>query len=75
MPQCLARISIHLVFSTKNRERLLPGDIRDDLHAYMGGALRELDCPQFKSIVRIIVAGRVQNLDSNGSAVFVNVQY
>ncbi len=34
MPQSLARIYIHLVFSTKNRERFLPDDIRDDIHAY-----------------------------------------
>jgi REP element-mobilizing transposase RayT len=45
VPQSLARIYIHLVFSTKNRERFLPDDIRDDLHAYMGGILRGLDCP------------------------------
>jgi REP element-mobilizing transposase RayT len=28
---------VHLVFSTKNREPLLPDDIRDELHAYIGG--------------------------------------
>ncbi len=32
MPQSLARIYIHLVFSTKNRERFLLDDIRDDRH-------------------------------------------
>jgi REP element-mobilizing transposase RayT len=37
MPQSLAQILVHLVFSTKNRERLLADDIRDELHAYMGG--------------------------------------
>ncbi|MDF9833493.1 putative transposase [Ereboglobus sp. PH5-5] len=37
MPQSLAQILVHLVFSTKNRERLLADDIRDELHAYIGG--------------------------------------
>jgi REP element-mobilizing transposase RayT len=37
MPQSLAQILVHLVFSTKNREALLPDDLRDELHAYIGG--------------------------------------
>lgn len=37
MPQSLAQILVHLVFSTKNRECLLADDIRDELHAYIGG--------------------------------------
>lgn len=45
MPQSLSKIFVHLVFSTKNRARLLPDDIRLDLHAYMGGILRNLECP------------------------------
>jgi len=32
MPQSLAKIYMHLVFSTKNRERLIPDSIRPDLH-------------------------------------------
>jgi len=44
MPQSLAKIYVHLVFSTKNRERVLPDDIRPDLHAYMGGILNGLGC-------------------------------
>ncbi|MGH7968707.1 MAG: IS200/IS605 family transposase [Limisphaerales bacterium] len=44
MPQSLAKIYIHLVFSTKNRERNLMDDIRADLHAYMGGTLKGLGC-------------------------------
>lgn len=44
MPQSLARIYVHLIFSTKNRERVLPDDIRPDLHAYMGGTLKGLGC-------------------------------
>jgi len=37
MPQSLAQILVHLVFSTKNREAILGDDIRDELHAYIGG--------------------------------------
>ena len=37
MPQSFAQILVHLVFSTKNRDPLLADDIRDDLHAYIGG--------------------------------------
>ena len=37
MPQSLAKIFVHLVFSTKNREASLADDIRDELHAYIGG--------------------------------------
>lgn len=44
MPQSLAKIYVHLVFSTNNRERVLPDDIRPDLHAYMGGTLNGLGC-------------------------------
>ena len=37
MPQSLANILVHIVFSTKNREAWLDDDIRDELHAYIGG--------------------------------------
>jgi len=39
MPQSLAQILVHVVFSTKNRETFLSDDIRDELHAYIGGIL------------------------------------
>lgn len=44
MPQSLAKIYVHLIFSTKNRERAVPDDLRPGLHAYMGGVLRDLGC-------------------------------
>lgn len=37
MPQSLAQILVHLVFSTKYREPLLADTYRDELHAYIGG--------------------------------------
>ncbi len=46
MPQSLAKIYIHIVFSTKNRFPFLrTPDTRKEMHAYLGGTLNELDCP------------------------------
>lgn len=45
MPQSLAKIYIHLVFSTKNREPFLISVVRDDLHAYMAATLNNIQCP------------------------------
>lgn len=42
MPQSLANILVHLVFSTKGRQAWLRDDLRDDLHAYVGGIVRDL---------------------------------
>ncbi|SKB08004.1 REP element-mobilizing transposase RayT [Prosthecobacter debontii] len=44
MPQSLAKLYVHVVFSTKNRERVLMDDIRHELHAYIGGTLKGMDC-------------------------------
>ena len=43
MPQSLARILLHVVFSTKTREPLLDDEIRADLHAYVGGIVTNHD--------------------------------
>ena len=43
MPQSLAQILVHLVFSTKNREPRLTDAIRDELHAYIGGIVERHD--------------------------------
>jgi putative transposase len=45
MPQSLSKILIHLIYSTKNRERVLTDHIRDELHRYTGGILRDLGSP------------------------------
>ncbi|MGC4072226.1 MAG: IS200/IS605 family transposase [Nibricoccus sp.] len=45
MPQSLARLHIHLVFSTKNRAPLIHDRVRDPLHRYMAVVLKNLDCP------------------------------
>ena len=44
MSQSLAKIYVHLIFSTKNRERLISARIQSDLHSYMGGILKDLGC-------------------------------
>jgi len=45
MPQSLARLHVHLIFSTKNRERVLHCTIRDSLHRYLATVLQNLGCP------------------------------
>ena len=44
MAQSLSKIYVHLIFSTKDRERTLPDEIRSDLHSYMAGTLKGLGC-------------------------------
>jgi REP element-mobilizing transposase RayT len=45
MPQSLARMDIHLVFSTKNRVSMLRDPIRQSIHRYMATVLQNLGCP------------------------------
>ena len=45
MPQSLACLHVHLVFSTKHRAPLLREEVRDSLHRYMAVVLQNLDCP------------------------------
>jgi REP element-mobilizing transposase RayT len=45
MPQSLAKILVHSVFSTKDRRPLLQDRmLREELHRYLGGILAQLDC-------------------------------
>jgi len=48
MPQSLSRVLIHLIFSTKNRVRLIKPSIQPELHRYLGGTLNKLDCPSIQ---------------------------
>jgi putative transposase len=43
MPQSLAKILVHLVFSTKNREPVLTDSVRAPLCDYASAVLRDLD--------------------------------
>jgi putative transposase len=44
MPQSLAKVYLHVVFSTKNRAPLLADEWRDELFRVMGGASNNLGC-------------------------------
>jgi putative transposase len=45
MPQSLALVLVHIIFSTKNRVRFLQAaEIRSEVHAYLAGTLRALEC-------------------------------
>lgn len=45
MPQSLARVKIHLVFSTKQRVPWITDAVRDSMHRYMAVVLDDLGCP------------------------------
>ena len=45
MPQSLAQVLVHLIFSTKNREPVLADDIRPELHPYMATVLKGVNSP------------------------------
>jgi putative transposase len=45
MPQSLARLHVHLIFSTKNREPKLSDNIRQPLHSYIAVVLQNFKCP------------------------------
>jgi REP-associated tyrosine transposase len=46
MAQSLAQIYLHIVFSTKERRRYLKDPtLRQELHRYLGGTCRSLECP------------------------------
>ncbi|MFN8627443.1 MAG: IS200/IS605 family transposase [Candidatus Binatia bacterium] len=49
MPQSLAKILVHVIFSTKNREPMIAADIRTSLHAYITGILQNLRCPSLRT--------------------------
>ena len=52
MAQSLAKVLVHVIFSTKNRYPFLSDkDIRNEMHAYLGGTLNKLDS------VAILVGG------------------
>jgi len=48
MAQSLAKVCIHIIFSTKYRQPLIDDKIENDLHAYLGGICNELECLPIK---------------------------
>jgi putative transposase len=49
VPQSLAKILVHLIFSTKNREPMIAREIGPALHAYITGILENLCCPSLQT--------------------------
>ena len=45
MPQSFSVVLVHLIFSTKDRERLIGASVEADLHAFLGGIARDCGCP------------------------------
>jgi REP element-mobilizing transposase RayT len=43
MPDTLTSLVFHVVFSTKDRIPLIRGEMRDRLHPYIGGLIKNLD--------------------------------
>lgn len=48
MPQSLAKIYTHLVFSTKGRTETIPKQHLAEVHAYVAGILNDNKCPAVK---------------------------
>jgi len=45
MPQSLANLLVHLVFSTKNRQPFLcEPELRDEMHRYLAGISKGMEC-------------------------------
>ena len=44
MAQTLVSLMVHVIFSTKNRERLITPEIESELYAYIGGILTNHEC-------------------------------
>ncbi|MFZ1320855.1 MAG: IS200/IS605 family transposase [Ignavibacteria bacterium] len=48
MGQSLVKNYIHIVFSTKHREPLIHPPVEAELHAYLGGICKNLECQPIK---------------------------
>ena len=48
MPQSLANVLLHVVFSTKDRAPFLQSEkVRDEMNGYMVGTLEGIGCPSW----------------------------
>jgi REP element-mobilizing transposase RayT len=48
MSQSLSKVLLHIVFSTKHREDLIPEECQKDLHAYIAGTCRALGSEAYR---------------------------
>jgi putative transposase len=49
MPQSLAFLLIHVVFSTKHREPVLDATVQPALHAYLATVTRNMECECYRA--------------------------
>lgn len=54
MPQSLANLHIHLIFSTKRRENMITAEIEKELFAYIGGIINNSES-------KLVAAGGTEN--------------
>jgi putative transposase len=47
MPQSLANVIVHVVFSTKHRQPWIDSNVESELHSYLGGAAKSLGCTPY----------------------------
>jgi len=45
MPQSLAKVYLQIVFSTKNRKRVIKEEVEEELHKYLAGVARDHKSP------------------------------
>lgn len=45
MGQSLVKNYLHIVFSTKHRQEIIHPPVEEELHAYLGGICKKLECP------------------------------
>src|SRR5262245_28603909 len=48
MPQSLSLVVVHVIFSTKDRQAILDGDVRKALHAYLATIARNKGCERYR---------------------------
>jgi REP element-mobilizing transposase RayT len=56
MGQSLVKNYLHIVFSTKHRQEIIYPPVEEELHAYLGGICKNLECPP------IIVGGYTDHI-------------
>ena len=57
MPQSLAQVYLHLVFSTKDRVPFLSNkQMQQEMHKYLGATANNLDCRAYESEESLIMS-------------------
>ncbi len=48
MSQSLSKVLLHVVFSTKQRRKLIPAEVAEELYAYIAGICRQLQSEAYR---------------------------